>query len=173
MSGGGAFGGRSRGGNARRPPRRARRTRPLSDGAGRVERDRDAGVVHGRCRDDVGPVPVRSGGGNPGWRDRVVYRGHIRQPVGAVHPAPDPVQQQPETRFHVAVSGHQRLHRAHRHAGPDVRGPVLAGHHAERVVVPVPRAVAVFRPGLRVRGHRDGRRTLAGPHQTVFLPKGT
>lgn len=70
------------------------------------------------------------------------------------------------------MSGHQRLHRPHRHAGPDVRECRLAGHQEQRVVVPDPRPVAVLRTGFRVRGHSDGRRTVVGAHQTVFLPKG-
>jgi len=70
------------------------------------------------------------------------------------------------------VLGHQRLHRARWHVDPDVRERPMAEHQEQRVVVPDPRPVAVLRAGLGVRSHRDGRRTLAGAHQTVFLPKG-
>lgn len=172
-------GGRPGGGEARvdhrgtvSPP--AVRIRSRSDGAGRVERDRDddgggGGSGSGRGRD----VRPRAVARSPDRRDRVAHRGHIRQRVGAVHPAPDPVQQQPETRVHVALSGHQRLHRAGRHAGPHVHPRLLPRHVQGHVDMPDPRPLAVLRAGLRLRGRRHGRRTVAGAHQTVFLPKGT
>lgn len=146
-----------------------RRTRSRSDGAGRAERDRSDDATDG---DGGGVGPFSSELGCPVRRDRAVHDRHIRQPVGPVHPAPDPVQQQSETRIHVALSGHQRLYSAYRHAGPDVRVHLLARDQEEHLVVPDSRPVAVLRAGIRLRGHRDGRRTVAGPHQTVFLPEG-
>lgn len=158
--------------SAHRPPRvygpAARRTRSRSDGAGRAERDSSDDATDG----GVGR-PFSSKPGCPVRRDRAVHDRHIRQPVGPVHPAPDPVQQQSETRVHVALSGHQRLYSAHRHAGPDVRVHLLARNQEEHLVVPDSRPVAVLRAGIRLRGHRDGCRTVAGPHQTVFLPEGS
>jgi len=71
------------------------------------------------------------------------------------------------------VPGDQRLYSAGRYAMPDVRGRLFPRRQDERVVLSEPRPLAVLRSGLRLRGRRDGRRTVAGPHQTVFLPKGT
>lgn len=150
-----------RGESRTRPFRAVRRTRsPDHDGS--AERDRSV-------RDDA----ERRGARVTDGRGGAVHRRHIRQPVGAVHPAPDPDQQQPEARVHAPVPGHQRLHRAHRHVPHVRRENAVAARQEGRVDVPVPGPVAVLRAELRLRGHRHGRRTLAGPHQTVFLPTGT
>lgn len=149
-----------RGESRTRPFRAVRRTRsPDHDGS--AERDhsvRDAERRVARVQDGRGGA---------------VHRGHIRQPVGAVHPAPDPDQQQPEARVHAAVPGHQRLHRAHRHVPHVRRENAVSASQEGRLDVPVPGPVAVLRAQLRLRGHGHGRRALVGPHQTVFLPTGT
>lgn len=78
---------------------------------------------------------------------------------------------QPETRLHVAVPGHQRFNRAHRQGDIHVRQHQVALHQEDRLIVPDRHPVAVLRAELWVRGSHDGRRTLAGAHQTVFLQK--
>jgi len=70
------------------------------------------------------------------------------------------------------VPGRQRFDRARRQGGTHVRQRRVAVHQEDRLVVPDQRPVAVLRAELRVRGSHDGRRTLAGAHQTVFLQKG-
>lgn len=144
-----------------------RRTRSRSDGVGRTERDSSDDATDGG-----GVGPFSSDSGSSVRRDRAVHNWHIRQPVCPVHPAPDPVQQQPETWVYVALSGHQRLYSAHRYADPVVRVYLLARNQEEYLVLPDSRLVAVLRAGIRLRGHSDGRRTVAGPYQTVFLPEG-
>lgn len=164
-----------RGNRARitRPRHTTHRTRLRFDGAGRGERYRGVFVIG---RDDrCASGPARRPFNEPLRADslyRVVRVRRIRQPVGAVHTVPGPIGQQPEARLHVAVPGHQRFDRARRQGGTHVRQHQVALHKEHRLVVPDQRPVAVLRAQLWVRGSHDGRRTLAGAHQTVFLQKG-
>lgn len=96
----------------------------------------------------------------------------MRQRAGPVRPEQDPEQRGPAAQVPAALPGHQRLRGAGRHAGRDRRQDRVAVDRQRRVDVPANSAVAVLRLGLRLRGRPDGRRTVAGHHQTVFLPKG-
>lgn len=139
-----------------------RRTRPRLDGIGRSKHDRDFVAI------PATPWPYR----HSGFEISRLHRRHIWQPVGPVYPAPDTVNHQPETRVHVAVPGHQRLHSPRLCAGQAVRESVVARHRLAFVDVPDPRPDRVLRAQFRLRGHRDGRRTLAGLQETIFLSEG-
>lgn len=158
----------------------------LAAGDRAVSASREHGTVGRRDRgtalSDDGNVQ-RHCGRDGGARDHVrteVAGDHFvrdrrgRQPVRAVCARPASAgRRQREARVPVALPGHQRRRRADRHAGRHRGQRLLAAHQERAVDVPVARAVAVLRPGFRLRGRRDGRRTVAGPHQTVVLPNRT
>lgn len=108
--------------------------------------------------------------------DRAVRGRRVRQPVGAVRARPDRAarrRHQRQTHVPVALPGRPRRRRAGRHAGRHLGHHLLAAHPHRAVDVPVARTLAVLRPGIRLRGRHNVRRTVAGPHQTVVLPNRT
>jgi len=70
------------------------------------------------------------------------------------------------------MPAHQRLLPVGRPSSTDLRAQHVDEQQQQFVDVSELRSVSVLRVGHRVRGHRDGRRSLVGTHQTVFLPKG-